>query len=135
MDKYFLWYPLSEEKRVKFAAMKLTGQASQFWTNMETLRASRAQRPIDTWPAMKDKLKGKYVPPSYYTRLLDRWHRFTQGNKSAKEYVAEFDKFLIHCSVLGEEREEQVMSRFRAGLREDLRNKLLTRGITELGKA
>ena len=27
MDKYFQWYPLSEEK-VKFAAMKLTGQAS-----------------------------------------------------------------------------------------------------------
>ena len=135
MDKYFQWYPLAEEKKVRFAAMKLTGQASQFWINMEKMRAARLQRPIDTWTAMKDELKGKYVPPSFYPRLLDRWHRFTQGNKSAKDYVSEFDEFLIHCTVLGEEREEQVLSRFRAGLREDLRNKLLARDITELGKA
>jgi len=33
---------------------------------------------------MKDELKGKYVPPSFYAYLLDKWHQFTQGNKYAK---------------------------------------------------
>jgi len=35
---------------------------------------------------MKDELKGKYVLPSFYDRLLDKWPQFIQGNKSAKKY-------------------------------------------------
>jgi len=68
--------------------MKLTGQTSQYWTNVESMRASRCQEPIETWFAMKDKLRDKYVPTSYFARALDGWHQFTQGTKSAKDYVA-----------------------------------------------
>ena len=28
VDKYFMWYNLTEPRKVKFVAMKLTGQAS-----------------------------------------------------------------------------------------------------------
>jgi len=34
MNKYFAWYPLSEARKAKFATMKLTGQVSQYLTNM-----------------------------------------------------------------------------------------------------
>jgi len=105
MDMYFTGYPLSESRKVKFATMKHTGQASQYWTNVETLRASRAQRPIKTGAAMKDELKGKYVPPFYYACLLNKRHQFSHDNKSTKEYVAKFDEFLIRCSVIGTESE------------------------------
>ena len=84
---------------------------------------------------MKDELKGKYMPPSYYAYFLNRWHQFIQGNKSAKEFVAMFNKFLIRCSVLGTESEVQILFRFRDSLREDLRMTLLARGVTELEKA
>jgi len=30
LNRYFAWYPLSEPRKVKFVAMKLTGQASQY---------------------------------------------------------------------------------------------------------
>jgi len=30
LDKYFTWYDLTEPRKVKFAAMKLTGQPSQY---------------------------------------------------------------------------------------------------------
>ena len=70
IDRYFTWYLLSEPRKVRFATIKLNGQASQYWTNVETLQASRVQQPIETWAAMKDELKGKYVPPSYYARLF-----------------------------------------------------------------
>ena len=49
---------------------------------------------------MKDEHKSKYMPPSFYARFLDKWHQFIQGNKSANEYVAKFDEFLIRCSTL-----------------------------------
>jgi len=46
MDKYFTWYPFSEAEKVRFATMKLTEQASQYWTGVETLKKTWFQRPI-----------------------------------------------------------------------------------------
>jgi len=51
--------------------------ANQYWTNMETVRASRAQQPIETRSPMKDERMGKYVPLSFYAHLLDMWHQFS----------------------------------------------------------
>ena len=72
LDKYFTWYNFTEPRKIKFAVMKLTGQASQYWTNLENICASRLQRPIKTWDMMKDDLKGKYVPPSFSDCLMDK---------------------------------------------------------------
>ncbi|XP_020257552.1 uncharacterized protein LOC109834065 [Asparagus officinalis] len=99
VDDYFNWYPLSEERRIKFAAMKLTGQASQFWANLEMMRVARQMGLINTWVVMKGKLKEKY------------------------------------CNALNTENPHQTLSRFKARLREDLRNKLLIQGISELERA
>ena len=88
-----------ESKKIKFAVIKLTGLASQYWTNLENIRASQFQRPIEIWDMMKDELKGKYVLPSFSDRLMDKWHQYTQGNKSVKKHVAKFDEFLIRCST------------------------------------
>jgi len=51
---------------------------------------------------------------------MDNWHQYIQGNKSAKEYVEKFDEFLIRCSTLHREGETQNLSKFRAGVRDDL---------------
>ena len=48
MDMYFSQYSLSEAKKVKFAIRKLTGQASQRWTNLMKLRVECDQELIDT---------------------------------------------------------------------------------------
>ena len=84
---------------------------------------------------MKDELKKNFVPPSYYARLLDMRHQFSQSNESTNECVAKFDEFFIRCNVLVTEYKAQILSRFRAGLREDLRTKLLARGVTEIERA
>ena len=42
---------------------------------------------------VKDELKDKYVPPLFSDRLMDKWHQYSQDNKSTKEYVAKFDEF------------------------------------------
>jgi len=53
---------------------------------------------------MKEELEIKYVPPSFNARLMDNWHQYTQGNKSAKEY--------IRCSALHKEGKAQILFRF-----------------------
>ena len=61
---------------------------------------------------MKDELKGKYVPPPFSDRFMDKRHQYTQGNKSVKEHVTKFNEF-------GKEGQAQTFSKFRTGLRED----------------
>ena len=71
MDQYFDWYPMSEERKVRLAKMRLTKLAKTYWLNVEGLRAVRRQDPIDTWDDMKTQLRTKYLPPSYHQTLLD----------------------------------------------------------------
>ena len=43
--------------------------------------------PVETWEDMKEKLMLKYVTPSFSQQLLDKWNQWTQGNKSATDYI------------------------------------------------
>ena len=54
MDQYFDWYPMSEERKVRLAKMRLTKLAKTYWLNVEGLGAVRRQDPIDTWDDMKN---------------------------------------------------------------------------------
>ncbi|XP_073117835.1 uncharacterized protein [Elaeis guineensis] len=133
MDHYFGWYEMSEARRVRFARMKLVRQARLYWESVECLLNQRRQDPIETWDEMKEKLREKYLPTSYQQRLLDQWQRFTQGNRLVIEYIARFDEYLMRCGVA----EDRVvtLSRFRAGLREDIQRELFLREVTTLEQA
>jgi len=45
--------------------MKLMGQAGQYWKNLERIMKYRREDPVGTWEGIKDKLRLKYVPPSF----------------------------------------------------------------------
>ena len=62
LDKYFTWYELTESRKVKYAAMKLSDQTSQYWTNLKNRHAARDRPLIDIWDRMKEELEIKYVP-------------------------------------------------------------------------
>ena len=85
LNRYFTWYELPKSREVKYAVMKLSDQASQYWTNLENRGAVRGRPSIDTCDRMKEELDAKYVSLSFSARLMDNWHQYTQGNKSTKE--------------------------------------------------
>jgi hypothetical protein len=87
MDQFFRWYNLCENKRVRFAKMKLS-RTTQLWESVEEYLIRRGQPPITDWVEMKTKLEEKYLPRSYRGNLLDQWNNLRQGGKSANEYVA-----------------------------------------------
>jgi len=99
------------------------------------MRTTCGQESINTWYKMKDELREKYMPTLFSVCLMDEWHQYTQGNKSAKEYVTKFDEFLIRCNTLNTEGQAQIFSTFRDTLRGDLRTELLVRSVTELKAA
>ena len=86
MDRYFRWHNMFESRKIRkirFAVMKLTGQAGQYWENLERMMRYRREDPVETWKGMKEKLMLKYISPSFSQQLLDKWNRWTQGNKSS----------------------------------------------------
>ncbi|XP_038975300.1 uncharacterized protein LOC103717641 [Phoenix dactylifera] len=133
MNHYFEWYDMSEERKIRFAKMRLLGQAKYYWQNVERLILNRRQELIRTWDEMKDKLREKYLPTSYQQRLLDQWQTLTQGNKSVIDYIAKFDEFLMRCHV--DEDPSVTLSRFRAGLRSDIQRELFMREVYSLEQA
>jgi len=69
MDQFFGWYNLSENRRVRFTKMKLSGTTQLYWESVGLVM--RGQPPITDWVEMKTKLQEKYLPRSYRGNLLD----------------------------------------------------------------
>ena len=46
MDHYFEWCDMPEEKRLRFAKMRLIGQAKMYWTSVERMTIYQKQEPI-----------------------------------------------------------------------------------------
>ena len=127
VNKHFTCYPLSEPRKIKFVEIKLTGQASQYWTNVENMRVARLQRLTDTWELMNDELKDKVCTTIFLYSSLGQVTLIHQRQQICKEYVAKFNEFFIRCTSLNTEGEAQILSRFRVGLRKGLRTELLAR--------
>ncbi|XP_035551732.1 uncharacterized protein LOC118349895 [Juglans regia] len=133
MDRFFTWYRVPEDRRVQFASLKLTGTAQLFWESVEDLLERRHAPPVGSWEEMKCRLQEKYLPQSYRGNLLDQWNALTQGNRPVTEYVTQFDEFRMRCHIV--EDEAMTLSRFRQGLKDDLRRELVLRGVTTLDYA
>ncbi|MQL73174.1 hypothetical protein Taro_005543 [Colocasia esculenta] len=70
MDHYFEWFGMSKARKVRFAKMKLLGQGKAYWTNVENQFRHQRQEPIEAWEEMKAKLREKYLPPTFRSRLI-----------------------------------------------------------------
>ncbi|XP_022880942.1 uncharacterized protein LOC111398247 [Olea europaea var. sylvestris] len=133
MDRFFTWYGVPEDRRVQFASLKLTGTAELFWKSVEDLLERRHATPVGSWAEMKRRPQEKYLPQSYRDNLLDQWNVLTQGSRPVTEYVAQFDEFRMKCQVI--EDEVMTLSRFRQGLRDELRREVVLRGVATLDHA
>jgi len=71
MDQFFGWYNLFENRRVRFAKIKLNGTSQFYWESVEESLIRRDQPPITDWVEMKTKLEEKYLPYFYRGNLLD----------------------------------------------------------------
>ncbi|KAJ6888273.1 hypothetical protein NC652_029341 [Populus alba x Populus x berolinensis] len=133
MDQFFEWHNLSDNKRVRFAKMKLIDKAKIYWRDVEDCLEMRGKPPITDWIKMKQKLQEKYLPQSYRNKLLDQWNNLRQGNKSINEYIRQFNDYMIRCAI--RESEAMTLRRFCRGLNDDLRREVVFQGVSTLNQA
>ena len=114
MDHYFEWYGMSENRQMRFAKMKLVGQAKLFWTNTERKIERVGRAPIIDWYEIKERLKEKYLPLSYRQKLFDQWQSLRQGSMFVADYIAKFEEYMMRCDI--HEDPLVTLSRFKMGL-------------------
>ncbi|RVX11312.1 hypothetical protein CK203_019753 [Vitis vinifera] len=85
IEEYFDWYDMIDDRRVRFAKMKLVGLTKVWWTGVEGDIRRMGLPPISTWQEMKAKLREKYMPTNYYDKLCDQLINLRQNNMSVAE--------------------------------------------------
>ena len=80
LERYFDQYDMFDERNVRFAVMKLIGQAQIWWTGVEYAHRGARQPHIVKWDDTKHTLIQKYLPCNYDDELFKQITTFRQGN-------------------------------------------------------
>ncbi|XP_078441520.1 uncharacterized protein LOC144711407 [Wolffia australiana] len=96
LESYFLWYGMDDDLCVAYAEARLGGQAKIFWKNEKEAARQRGDPPF-SWDEMWRKLKDKYIPKLYMTRLMLRWMDLKQGKRKVSKYIEEFEEYRMRC--------------------------------------
>ncbi|XP_074298803.1 uncharacterized protein LOC141629745 [Silene latifolia] len=105
---------LDDEKRFKYAILKLSKGASLWFEGLKAKRVRSRKGKIDSWESLKHKLRKRYVPTTHRLATYRKIADLRQGKLSVSEYIDEFENLCLMGEL--EEVEEQKMSRFLRGL-------------------
>ncbi|XP_056698272.1 uncharacterized protein [Spinacia oleracea] len=114
IERMFDFKDLNDEKRCKYAILKLGKGASLWFDGLKTKRTRAGKDKIASWESLKRKLRKRYVPSTHRITTYRKIAELRQGKLSVGEYIDEFE----NLSLMGglEEIEEQKMARFLRGL-------------------
>jgi hypothetical protein len=104
-----------EQHRVRQATSEFRDFAIIWWNKLVNTRAAP-----QTWNALKEEMRARFVPPSYRRDLQKKLQRLDQGDMSVQEYYQELQKGMLRCGVV--EDPEDQMVRFYGGLRWEIQD-------------
>lgn len=133
IEEYFHWYDMADDRRVRFAKMKLVGLAKIWWMGVEGDIQRLGQPPIGTWQEMKAKWKEKYMPSNYHEKLCEQLIELKQNRMIVAEYMQKFDELKTRSQIT--EDSSQALARFKAGLRPVIKRELLRQPLYSLEHA
>jgi hypothetical protein len=115
----------SDEQRIAFIASYLSGQALQWVTPL----FSKADPITENYTTFREAFKKRFADPDEERKAERKLETMTQGKRSAAAYAAEFQ--LEASKTTWDDAAKK--SRFRAGLRDDVLDLLVTIPATQLG--
>ncbi|XP_074304655.1 uncharacterized protein LOC141639422 [Silene latifolia] len=118
IERMFDFKDLSDEKRCKFAILKLSKGASLWFEGMKSKRTRAGKEKITSWDSLKRKLRKRYVSATHRLTVYQKIADLVQDKLSISEYIDEFEKLALMGEL--EENEEQKMSRFLRGLNRNI---------------
>ncbi|KAH9607362.1 hypothetical protein KSS87_020133 [Heliosperma pusillum] len=120
INRLFDFKDLSDEKRCKYALLRLSKGASLWYEGLKARRSRTGKEKLSSWESLKRKLRKRYVPATHKLGIYRKIADFMQEKLSVAEYIDEFEKLILMGEL--EENEEQKMSRFLRGLNRKIAN-------------
>ena len=133
MERYFEYRGTTPEGQYKVAKMKLTKLAAMWLEGIQRQRVREHRERIDTWDKLKKHLNRKYVPINFKHQMYIKWSTLSQKGRSVIEYIREWEKLVVMCDI--EDAEDLKLTKFLSGLREDIRDQLMTMPTLDLQTA
>ena len=120
IERMFGIKDIDDEKRFKYAILKLGRGASLWFEGLKSKRIRDGKEKITSWESLKRKLRKRYVPTTHRITTYRKIAELRQGKMSVAEYIDEFEKLSLMGEI--EEIEEQKLSRFLRGLNYNIAN-------------
>ena len=70
VEQFFEQANFANNKKVRYAKLKLRGKAQRFWKNLEYFRYMNYELAISVWEDMREKFCDKYLSPYYQAKYL-----------------------------------------------------------------
>ena len=142
-EEFLDWLSATEEllefksvhvnKRVPLVATRFGSRASAWWQQLKVQRANSRKSSVDAWEKLKKHMQRYFLPYNYARISYTQFQNLRQGNRSVDEYSSDFFSLLARKSF--SETEEHSVSRYIAGLKQQIQNQLLLFNPTSISEA
>ncbi|XP_010450321.1 PREDICTED: uncharacterized protein LOC104732469 [Camelina sativa] len=110
------------ERCVPLIAIRFRHRAAAWWAQLKTTRSRQGKEKITSWSKLRKHMQKKILPFNYEQLLFQKLQNLRQGNRTVEEYATEF--FLLINRVEVRDSEQQLISRFIGGLRQQIQHTL-----------
>ena len=118
-EQVFDYYGLGEEERVTLATIHFTEFALLWWNDEKESRESNLDPPLDTWTALREAMRRRFVPSNYKQQVHQKLELLLQGDRTPDDYYKELCHLLVRSGLRLPE--EYIQSKFTSGLNEEIR--------------
>jgi len=142
-EEFLDWISMTEElltfksvpdvKRVSLVATRFKGRASAWWQQLKLQRVNSGKGPINSWEKLKKHMRQYFLPYNYARTIYTQFQNLRQGNRCVDEYASEFFSLMARNNLF--ETEENSVSRFIGGLKQQIQNNLLLFNPTSVSEA
>jgi hypothetical protein len=93
-----------------------------WWQQLKQSRTRLGKSKINRWEKLLKHKRLAFLPHNYTRTMYQRLQNLSQGSKTVDEYTEEFYKYLTLVEL--DETDDQLVSRYIGGLRQNIQNSL-----------
>ena len=86
LDNFFHYDETNDENKVKFAVIRLKGNASLWWNGVQTKRRNKGKFPIKSLYRMVAKMRGKFPPKDFQISLFKHMQNMKETTITMKQF-------------------------------------------------
>lgn len=132
LDNLFTHIDCSDKQKVSCAIFQFTEDASRWWKSFyRTL--SEDDIPLLTWKTFQKVVMDKYCSSTFLEKKETEFYGLAQGKSTIEEYERKFHRLSRYAPHLVDT-EERMISRFKKGLRTDIKGILASHVIRDFGE-